>query len=292
VREFKVAVCRFPGNFSEHPTSSGWVIATALKMAQDPAIGEIIPLRFSDTPITMTRNLAVKTARERGADYILMIDSDMDPDCESDGRPFWDTAWEFLLRRREAEDEIRSGLDEGEYADGLRGLMPATIAAPYCGAPPHEGVFVMQWKARESHTPEPDFRLDQFDREAAAQRSGIEEVAALPTGLILYDARVFDHIPRPWFDYEWADPPFNTRKASTEDIYQTRNASLCGCPQFVAWDCWAAHNKIKRVRKPRPLTPDIVADSLAEALRAGRPRRGEALRFVRPEMAQLGGECG
>src|SRR6516165_6428114 len=59
VREFKVAVCRFPGFNQEHPDSSGWVISTVLKMSKDPAIGEIIPLRYADTPITMTRNRAV-----------------------------------------------------------------------------------------------------------------------------------------------------------------------------------------------------------------------------------------
>jgi hypothetical protein len=288
VREFKVAVCRFPGFNQEHPDSSGWVISTVLKMSKDPAIGEIIPLRYADTPITMTRNRAVKDAREHGADYILMIDADMSPDCEPNGEPFWDTAWSFLLRRREMEDDIRFGMTQGECNEALRSLMPATIGAPYCGAAPNEGVFIMQWKTRETDTPNANFRLDQFDREAAAQRSGIEEVAALPTGLILYDARVFDGIPRPWFDYEWADPPYNTRKASTEDIYQTRNASLLGYPQFVAWDCWAGHQKLKKVRKPQILTPDLIADRLADAMKAGRLRSDESLRFFQPEMAQLG----
>ena len=132
-------------------------------------------------------------------------------------------------------------------------IQPATIAAPYCGPPPHECVYVFKWASKSTGDADPSFKLEMFDRDDAARKTGIEEVAALPTGLILYDIRVFRQLPPPWFEYEWSDA-YRTHKASTEDVYQTRNASIMGLPQFVTWDCWAAHIKTKFVVKPRSLT--------------------------------------
>jgi hypothetical protein len=270
-KEYSLAVLRFPGNNAEHPASSGWVIAHMEKWLNDPRISRVIPLRRSDTPITMVRNLLVKEALDKGADYILMIDSDMQPDCEPDGKPFWDTSWEFMMERRAKEEawlKDRVGVDvEG---DCFKRFPPATIAAPYCGPAPNECVYVMRWKRPEGNVADArPFELTMYDRDHAASFSGIFEVAALPTGLILYDARTFKHLPPPWFDYEWADPPYNTTKASTEDIFQTRNASLIGMKQFCNWDAWAGHVKPKVVRKPRPVTIEDVPDAMADAIRRG-----------------------
>lgn len=280
---YKVMVARFPGNLSEMPTSSGWVMKTALEMARDERISEIVPYWESDTPITMVRNRAVKAALELQCDYLLMIDSDMAPDCEPDGRPFWSTAWNFLMNRREQEEAFRLGHASEDHEILERAIRdefpPATIAAPYCGPAPNELVYVFRWKSKESHSADLGFKLEMIDRDDAARRGGIESVAALPTGLILYDTRVFRILPPPWFEYEYADPPFNTTKATTEDVYQTRNASLLGLPQFCAWDCWAGHNKNKRVRKPRPVTSDIVSDAIARAISSGRTGR-EQLVFM------------
>lgn len=292
-RQYKLAVLRFPGGNVEHPASSGWVIAHMQKWLKDPRISEGIPLRRSDTPITMVRNLLVKAALDRGADYILMIDSDMQPDVEPDGKPFWDTSWEFMMERRRQEEEFRDQLYirefgyEGKYEESTRDhhkknpkqsvedevfrvLPPATIAAPYCGPSPNECVYVMKWSQSEGNNVQArPFKLTMFDRDHAATFGGIFEVAALPTGLILYDARVFKRLPPPWFEYEFADPPYNTTKSSTEDIFQTRNASLLGMPQFCNWDAWAGHIKLKVVRKPRPVTIESIPDAMADAIRKG-----------------------
>jgi hypothetical protein len=270
----RLMIARFPGNNQEHPASSGWVMDLCGRLAREGEV-DVVPFRRSDTPITMVRNLAVKQALDQECDYILMIDADMHPDLEVGrslwARPFWDVAWPFLRNRRLREQAV-----------GVP-LPPATIAAPYCGPPPHENVYVMEWRTFESDTPNPSFALGQVDREDAARRSGIQEVAALPTGLILYDARVFAALPPPWFDYEWADPPFNTAKATTEDIFQTRNASLLKMPQYIAWDCWAGHIKLKTVGRPKPLTADVVSDQIAASVRAGHVST-ERTFYGQPEM--------
>ena len=243
-REYHVRLARFPGNQQEHPKSSNYYIGLQETLLMDPRIGSVSFWDLSDTPITMTRNRCVREALEQGVDYLLMIDSDMSPDAEPGGKPFWDQAWNFLMERREAEES--SGLDDREKF--LR-FPPATVAAPYCGPPPVECVYVFRWAGFATNEPNLDFKLMMVDRDDAADRQGIEEVAALPTGLILYDLRLFHYLGKPWFDYEWTDE-YQTHKKSTEDVFQTRNASLAGFPQFCAWDSWAAHIKIKEVRKP------------------------------------------
>ena len=237
----------------------------------------------SDTPITMVRNLAVREALQGRFDYTLMIDSDMSPDYEvgkvGGARPFWDTAWEFMMNRREAEE---AGVE----------MMPATICAPYCGPPPFENVYIFKWTNRESENPNIDFMLLMLERQEATFRAGIEEAAALPTGLILYDNRTFSLLEKhgvlPFFDYEWKDK-YQSEKATTEDVYQTRNASLIGCPQYVCWDSWAIHNKLKGVRKPAPITRSMVSESLSKALDAKHEKPTTKILMVNPYDPQYKG---
>ena len=258
--KYRVMFANFPGNGVTCWQTSAWCTKTAVEMNQDTRISEVRMAYYGpDTPITMLRNRCVRDALDQGYDYLLMIDSDMSPDSQlssdPNSKPFWKTAWEFMMDRREKV--------------GRPSLMPATIAAPYCGPPPHECCYIFRWKNYETASPDGGYKLEMIEREDSAFRSGIEEVAALPTGLILYDVRLFNLIPKPWFDYEWTDET-NSQKASTEDVYQTRNASLCRCPQYVAWDCWADHVKTKVVTKPRPITVECLSDKFHEAINSSR----------------------
>jgi hypothetical protein len=289
-RQFSVMMARFPGNAQEHPRSAGYYITLYHKLMSDPRISRVLPFTISDTPITMTRNFTVKVALAKGADYILMLDSDMDPDvaCNPDDEqhydptavPFWDVAWEFMMERRAREDHIAGRISPEA---GIAEYPPATIAAPYCGPPPEENVYVADWQEGEAGTPCAPWTLAGISRGDAARRVGIHPVAALPTGLILYDARVFQLIPKPWYDYEWADEE-RTRKATTEDYYQTRNASMAGLPQLCAFSSWAGHIKQKTVGKPRIIYPDQVADRIVEAVESGR-KSDVRLAYVNPQDA-------
>jgi len=278
--KYKVMIAKFPGNESEHPGSSGYITKLYHQLMTQDDISAVVPWRMSDTPITMSRNRCVKDALDNKVDYLLMIDSDVEPDylvgVDPTARPFWDSSWEFLMRRRRSESNS-GGFEIYRQKD----LNPCCIAAPYCGKPPFENIFVFLWRNFESNSPTPNFKLDQFTREEAAQRGGIEEVGALPTGLILYDMRIFQPgaLPPPWFEYEYADPPFNTRKSTTEDVYQTRNQSMLKMPCFVNWDSWAIHHKPKAVGKPITIKVDQVHKSLVDAVQLGH-RAGEQLRYV------------
>lgn len=285
---YKLMVARFPGQNQEHPRSSGYLMKLWPWLEKQADISNVIPFCLSDTPITMSRNQCVKLALSLGVDYILMIDSDMHPDLYPHAPEFFPEAWKFMMDRRAKETKYRIETERkmrakyantlgekehnlsGRFTDiELRGTYPpATIAAPYCGPPPQECVYVFHWRANESQTADPAYQLHMIDRNDAARREGIEEVAALPTGLILYDARVFRNLPKPWFDYEWADEE-KSQKATTEDVYQTRNASLAHMPQFIHWSCWAGHIKLKTVGKPLPITTDMVRKDFEEAVLRG-----------------------
>lgn len=248
----KVSICfaRFPWHGAEHPDVTDWMMRTAIKAKQDPRISEIHNFRVDDTPITMSRNKAVEHAKRVRVDYLLMIDSDMSPDLPDQGvyaRPFWDSTLDFMLQHHG----------------------PCCVGAPYCGPPPLSNVYVFRWANWQNPDvqPNPDMRLEQYSREEAAQRAGIERVGALPTGLILIDMRAFEKLKPPYFYYEWTDAT-QSGKASTEDVTFTRDLNLLGVPQYVNWDAWAGHWKLLRVDKPRVIYTDHVQEKYRQAVLA------------------------
>jgi predicted O-methyltransferase YrrM len=277
-----VLICHFPyggngGVSSEIPQIRQWELQTVLKMKQDERIGEIYTQDFSDTPITMTRNRAVKHAKKIGAHLVLFVDSDNDPlrhAKEPWHKPFWDEAFNFVYKN---------------YHKG-----PHVVGAPYCGPPNGiENIYVFHWESYHNRGEESLFKLEQYSRQQAAMMSGIQECAALPTGMILYDVRAFDLIEpeavskrsvledvqtgrrtveeamlalrEGYFYYEWADCHAD-EKASTEDVTNTRDIALAGMqrlgynPIHCAWDSWVGHQKPMNVGKPQFFgTKDINA---------------------------------
>jgi hypothetical protein len=262
-------LARFPGNNSEHPASANWAIETSIKIFKDPRFEGPMIWTKSDTPITMVRNQAVRAALEQKVDILIMLDNDMFPDMDAVHRKapakFWESSIEFMLNHWEKG--------------------PCIIAAPYCGPPPHENVYVFQWGTIASHDPDDGskFKLQQYSREEAAEMGGIKEAAALPTGLCMFDMRIFSgykcpdtgvdkKLLPPWFYYEW-DDEFATGKASTEDVTMTRDCSLMGIPVYCNWDAWACHIKQKAVGRPHILRPQDVAAVFKETRERGNAKR-------------------
>lgn len=269
IQKFKVGICTFSyggngGISSEVPDIREWMIPLVAVAQSDPRVEAIQIWNLSDTPITMTRNRAVLQARERGCDFLLMVDSDMKPDLYDGLDPlakqFFPSSFDFLVNH---------------YHKG-----PACVGAPYCGPPPNECVYVFRWANFQNEHPNPDFALEMYDRHTAAKMVGIQECAALPTGLLMYDMRLFDLTEpkkegdKPWFYYEWKDIHC-TEKASTEDVTNTRDLSLVGTqklgynPLFCNWDAWAGHWKPKCVGKPTPVGANEVASKLKESWDSG-----------------------
>jgi hypothetical protein len=248
------------GISSEVPDIREWMVPLVAEASRDPRIDNIRIWNLADTPITMTRNRAVLQAREFGVDVLVMIDSDMKPDCEPDGKKFFPSSFDFLY---------------GHYEKG-----PVAIGAPYCGPPPHECVYIFEWRNMQTNNPNPDFQLKMYERSSAVKMTGIQECAALPTGMIMYDMRVFELTEpktsddKPWFYYEYPDK-YQAEKASTEDVTQTRDLSLVGTqklgynPVFCNWDAWAGHWKPKCVGKPQFIEAKHISDKLKQCWEAG-----------------------
>ncbi len=254
-----------------HPSIRVWWGRTLLAMKGDPRIGDITDQDYSDTPIPMTRNRSVQEARKAKADVLVMIDSDQHPDLllgqDPVAKPFWDTAFDFLYPRHQRDQIV-------------------VIGAPYCGAPPLECPHVFRWANWQTDHPGVDHRLEMYMREEAAAMTGIGECAALATGLIMFDMRLFDLLKPPYFYYEYSDE-FQQEKASTEDVTATRDMNLITwealkqAPLHVAWDCWAGHWKPKCVGKPSVITLDQIGDNYKRAMERNR-RSDERTTHVSP----------
>lgn len=240
------------GISSEVPDIREWMVPLVTEASRDSRIENIRVWNLADTPITMTRNRSVLQAREFGVDVLVMIDSDMKPDIEG-SKKFFPSSFDFLY---------------DHYGRG-----PCVIGAPYCGPPPLENVYVFEWRDMQTGHPNPDFQLKMYERSQAVRMSGIHPCAALPTGLIMYDMRVFalteprstdDH---PWFYYEFPDK-YQAEKASTEDVTMTRDLSLVGVerlgynPVYCNWDAWAGHWKPKCVGKPQFIEAKDISQKL------------------------------
>ena len=266
-QKFSVGICTFSyggngGISSEVPDIREWMLPLVNNAGSDPRIADIRVWNLADTPITMTRNRAVLQARQHNVDVLLMVDSDMKPDLyagEQDAKPFFPSSFDFLVNH---------------YHKG-----PCIIGAPYCGPPPVECVYVFRWNNLQSVHPNPDFQLEMYDRHTAVKMAGIQECAALPTGLIMYDMRAFaltepkDETDKPWFYYEWKDK-YAAEKASTEDVTMTRDLSLVGTqklgynPVFCNWDSWAGHWKPKCVGKPQFIAASGIAKKMRDSFEA------------------------
>lgn len=266
--KFDIFIARFPYGRTEDYEVGSFLARTIVEMKGDPRIGEIYNRCYDDTPITMTRNLAVEDATAANADIMLLVDSDMAPDCclnTSDrpalhfhphAKPFWNSTFNFMIDHKG----------------------PCMVASPYCGPPPHENIFVFHWDNIQSGSPGVDVKLSQFTRHEAAQRGGFEKVGALPTGLMAIDMRIFKNskIPKPYFDYEFGDKA-QTNKSTTEDVFFTRNVFLAGYDVYCNWDAWSGHVKRKIVLPPVIWTPDGVRKEFRDAVSSNALMSNETL---------------
>ncbi len=240
------------------PEVAVWLAETATMLAKDERVANVATITLCDTPITMTRNRAIKMAQSGGFDMLLMLDSDNEPDgyygkCPNAKR-FMDVGFTFAYDR----------LTQGK---------PTVIAAPYCGPPPHpigggegEVPYLFEWMNDSSEEKVFGYRLHRLNRNEAARMTGIKPIAALPTGVCLFTTNAFEGMSVPYFAYEMnAD---HTDKLSTEDVYATRNISLFWHSKinedvvFAACDSWALHHKVKKVGRPELLSVNAVHQDL------------------------------
>ena len=267
--KYRMLLCEFPGFRQADPDSTGYAGDLRLRWDRDPDIGQGNHARWykADTPITMSRNIAMQVAVENNFDFAVFLDADMAPDLPYPGaKPFWESSWEFIKNHNG----------------------PCIIAAPYSGPPPSELTYVFEYTNTETDDPNPNFQLAMVPRSKAARMTGITQVAALPTGLMIIDMRIIKKMRNPIFYYEWKDdgpicehcgvkkPGPQVEKASTEDVSFSRDVDSMGFPLYCNWDAWAGHRKPKLVGKPGLLGDDVISQQLrgrAAELEAERKQR-------------------
>lgn len=271
------------GISSEVPDIRKWYVETVLECQKDDRIGEVHEITLAETPITMSRNRFVQAARQKGCDILVMCDSDQNPNLhakEQGFAPFFKSSFDHLYKH----------YDQG----------PVVIGAPYCGPPPYENVYVFRWDSQGVYGTETQFSLEQYSRHEASKMQGIQECAALPTGLIMYDMRCFEliepakmsqrrvleeleahrisvtdamrNLSQGWFYYEWKDQTA-CEKASTEDVTNTRDISLAGMakldynPVLCNWDSPIGHWKPWCVPgRPKFFGVESIAQSFKRAV--------------------------
>ena len=227
-----------------------WCAKLQGQMFQHPNLSTLTIDRATGYPTDVVRNKILKDAKDQGYDYCLMVDDDMCPDLllgEPGTEAFLPTALSFALNHGS----------------------PCVVAAPYCSAPPWQEVLVMMDRQTVPDSPDAGgTALSKYTRDEAAMMSGIQRVAALPTGCMLIDTRVCNILPHPWFSYEYADD-HHTKLDSTEDIVFSRNLNWLSVPQFCHWSAWAGHDKKYLTGKPQRSPIDRVPDSIYKAWLAG-----------------------
>lgn len=225
-----------------------WSLRAFRSLWQHPRVAEAIPAKMEGYGAERVRNKALADALDAGVDFLLMVDNDTVPDwhsADADQTPFLPSALDFMLDH-----------------DG-----PCVVGAPYCAGPPNERVLVSRFCGTENEHPDGAARgviLENFSRQEAATRTGMELVSSLPTGCLLIDTRVAKVLCPPWFSYEYADARW-TEFASTEDTVFTRNLFYLGVPLYCAWQSWCAHIKVKHVGRPRTYPQDAVPRNVRKA---------------------------
>ncbi len=267
------------GTSSIIPEIAIWLTKTYYQMKQDTRIDKVAIKVYSDTPITLTRNRAIRDALGLGYDMILMLDSDNEPDAylnhDPSAKPFWESSFQFAYERL------------------MQGL-PTVVAAPYCGPPPNpcpppgvtdlgEVPYLFQWTNNESDAPDCQFKIDILTRLEAARLKGMYPVAALPTGVCLFTLNCFEGMKRPIFRYEMNED--GSEKKSTEDVVATRDISLFWMMSkgiTAIWancDAWAFHHKPKKVGRPNLVMLEAIGEEMREAILTQRSAR-DSIQYV------------
>lgn len=248
----RVGLFRFPFDMREMSTTVDWLLRSSHYLNNHERVEIVASESIADTPVDMSRNRALKRAKELGLHFAIFIDSDMWPD------------YEYIHNQCKETDAAKEFLPNAfEFA--LQHDGPCVIGVPYCCAPPEERVLVMKWVVQETDAPPGASHIKSYDREEVDSLRGFGEVAALGTGLLLIDLRALDVLPEPYFTYEFKDAA-QTEKASTEDIVFTRDLHLLDVPQYCFWSSWAGHWKNKLVVRPATIPLAKVSKAMRTVL--------------------------
>ena len=212
----RIAITRIAYRRWERCEIGNWLMACAVQSLTSPEFAgvKLTAGAVDYSPVEAARNIAVRRAKDNGADILVMVDDDMDPH-----RGFLATA----LREIKANPQ-------------------AVVGSPARGARPECHVNVSE--IYDSGLPE---RVSNQD---ASRRTGVQKVHCIGGGLIAIGMQALELIQPPYFMTEYADDE-RTIATTTEDMYFTRKLSEAGGTVLCAWQCWSGHAKQEVIREPQ-----------------------------------------
>lgn len=211
----------------EHPDVRRWAVAASLILNASPVVGRVHMFDVCSSRIILNRNTTIQAAKKRNCRWVLMCDPDMSPDVYAGSiegqREFLlpSLAWARLW-----------------YHQHGRGCV---VGAPASCGPPSFKLNIFGITA--------EGEMKQLEENDLPAEPSFEAIAAIGTGLILIDMKVFDHLPVPYFNDEYRDREM-TQVATGQDIYFGRECNRHGISVFANWYSWAGHWKTCCLGRP------------------------------------------
>lgn len=224
-RKYKLCIGKSVGDQTEHTRFSNWSSMFCWKLGRhEPRIETVFIYSAPSPRILLNRNMIVEAAINGGADFLLMVDPDMEPDYlsvrgENGAFDFWRSSFGFMLQNP-----------------------GCVIGAPALSGHPSYEPNV--WRLSPEGIP-----VKVTPREAARQKPCIEEVFAIGSGLMLIDLSIFSRLPQPWFDDIYEDKK-KTKLKISQDFYFCRSCGRAEIPVLCNWAAWSRHWKYQPVERP------------------------------------------
>lgn len=250
---YRLTVARLTGFQTECPDIGTWMGDWGIRLRVHPDVDSVDSFNVSNVRIGMCRNKCVEHARQVGSTHILWIDPDMaidryvqrDHEDRVFGRakPWWDTAWDFVKKHPFA-----------------------VAAAPYAGKLPERPIHVFVKNEAD--------QLVRVRHEDVKMLTGWTQVAAIGSGLMLTDIRIFDRLEQPYFKDTFTDRT-ETQLHHSQDIFFSARCELAQIPIYINWDCPCGHWQPTVVEMPgweksdgpEPPLPPCAADASIPLLR-------------------------
>ena len=181
--------------------------------------------------ILEARNNLAQKALDCGADYLLFLDPDMDPNAEQDEphyAPFMETSIKFL-------EELKAG--KHGMPEGSLGI----IAAPALSGPPEYKCNVF------AGAPNNMRRVTQ--QEAMDRKGCIDRVVGIGTAVMMIPTAVFKKLPQPWFDDVYEND-IKSKVWITQDINFCQQCNSNGVSVWCSWYSFATHYKTVGIGRP------------------------------------------
>ena len=203
---------------------------------------------ITNSRILDARNATVQLALDKGCDWILFVDPDMEPDVEFGQRegalPFFQSSFQFLNNLRDGKI---SGMDAGTLG---------VVGAPALSGPPEFSPNIMLY----DETAEAGFRRVTH-QECMDRPLQIERVYSVGTGVMLFPTKIFETLDPPWFEDLYKDEKKRTVWCS-QDFYFCTRCHEKGIPVWANWYAWARHWKMCPIDRPTPALVDYLGGNL------------------------------